>query len=116
MGLFERFALKHSDEIISNLQNYGQHIKELGFNRSFTYIPNGISLEELENSESIDPDIKEIIPKNKFIVGYTGKFGISNALNILVAAAEQLKANPNIVFVLVGKGNLKMKLLKAVFI
>jgi glycosyltransferase involved in cell wall biosynthesis len=115
MGLFERFALKHSDEIISNLQNYGQHIKELGFNRSFTYIPNGISLEELENSESIDPDIKEIIPKNKFIVGYTGKFGISNALNILVAAAEQLKANPNIVFVLVGKGQFKDEIIKSCF-
>lgn len=113
MGLFELFALKHSNEIISNLPNYGKHIKEMGINHDFTYIPNGISSEELENVESVDINFKEKIPTNKFIVGYTGKFGISNAIDDLISAAEILKNNTDIAFVLVGKGQNKSEFIQS---
>jgi len=112
MGFFERFALKNSDQIISNLPNYCQHIKELGINRNFTYIPNGISLGELKNSEPIDAKTKNKIPKDKFIVGYAGKFGILNALDILVDAAEKLKDNQDIVFLFVGDGQFKAEIIQ----
>jgi hypothetical protein len=42
MGWFEKFALIKSDLIVSNLQNYGEHIKNMGLNRSFEWISNGI--------------------------------------------------------------------------
>ena len=47
------------------------------------------------------------IPKNKFLVGYTGTIGASNALGTVVDAAEQLKHLDDIAFVIVGKGREK---------
>lgn len=111
MGFFEKFALLKSDQIISNLPNYDQHIKELGIDKSFKYVPNGISMEELEDIEPLDKDLESKIPKGKFIVGYTGKFGISNAIDDLIAAAIKVSYNhPDIFFVLVGDGQEKEKL------
>lgn len=110
MGLFEKFALIKSDFVISNLPNYNLHIKELGINRNFEYLPNGISIEELVDIEPISEDLKSKIPKNKFIVGYTGKFGISNAVDDLIAAIGKLKNYNDIFFVLVGNGQEKEKL------
>jgi len=110
MGFFEKFALKKSDFIVSNLPNYDQHIKELGINRKFNYLPNGISIEEFDDIEPISEDLKSCIPKNKFIVGYTGKFGISNAIDDLIGAIRKLKNYNNIFFVLVGNGQEKEKL------
>ncbi|WP_422089409.1 glycosyltransferase family 4 protein [Tenacibaculum ovolyticum] len=107
MGFFEKFALKKADVLVSNLQNYSSHIKNLGINRKADWISNGVDLTEMEGHSSLNEEIKNRIPKNKFIVGYTGKFGVSNALNYLIEAAELLKDNENILFVFVGDGQEK---------
>ena len=49
MSLIEKFALVKSNVIVSNLQNYGKHIKEvLGKNKEFTWISNGVDENELK--------------------------------------------------------------------
>ncbi len=112
MSWFEKFALKNADEIVSNLQNYGEHIKELGINRDFTWVSNGVELEELSDIEPLSDEIKGLIPKDKFIVGYTGTVGVANALDSFLASYEIIN-NKDIYFVIVGNGqekeNLKTK-------
>jgi hypothetical protein len=49
-------------------------------------------------------------PKNKFIVGYTGTLGVANALDSLIEAAELLKNQADIIFILVGGGREKENL------
>jgi len=100
----EKFALQKSDLIVSNLQNYTQHINELGINRKAEWISNGIDLDEMKNIEALDIEIKNKIPLDKFIVGYIGKLGVSNAVSFLIEAAKKLKDNQDIVFVIVGTG------------
>jgi len=111
MSWFEKFALNESDIIVSNLQNYGEHISnDLNIQREFEWISNGIDLDELKNIKPLSETLIKQIPKNKFIVGYTGTIGVANALNSFCEAANLLINNKDIVFVIVGNGQEKESL------
>jgi glycosyltransferase involved in cell wall biosynthesis len=114
MAWFEKFALKNSDIIVSNLQNYGEHInKDIGIDRRFEWISNGVDLDELSKSKVLNDDIKSKIPKDKFIVGYVGSFGISNAINFYLQAINIVDNKYDIVFVFLGDGELKKEIFKS---
>ncbi len=112
MSWCEKFAINKSDFVVSSLQNYGEYLKDLGIKKDFVWINNGISLEEMNNVEELPKDIEEKLPKDKFIVGYTGTVGIANALEYFCEAAKILKDNKKISFVIVGNGKLKSDLIK----
>ena len=113
MAWFEKFALKKSDTIVSNLQNYGQHIKDdVGIDRKFIWISNGVDLEELSQIEPLEEHLKASIPRDKFIVGYTGTVGVANALESFCEAARDLQEHDEILFVIVGDGQEKKNLIE----
>ncbi len=113
MSWFEKFALTKSDVIVSNLQNYGEHIKkDVGLDRDFEWISNGVDLEELKQIEPLSEEIEKQIPKDKFIIGYTGTVGIANALDSFLESAIELQDNEDIVFVIVGDGQEKKRLVE----
>jgi glycosyltransferase involved in cell wall biosynthesis len=70
----------------------------------FVHIPNGFNLEEMKKSRELDKSVSDLIPKNKFIVGYTGSLGASNAMEYLIEASNHLENNENIHFLIFGKG------------
>jgi len=107
MGWFERFALNHSDEILSNLPNYTEHTQNLGFKHEVHWISNGVNLEELSHTLELKEEYLKQLPKDKFIVAYTGTIGLSNALESFLESAKLLNHQEDIVFVLVGEGQLK---------
>lgn len=109
MSWFELFALHKSDLIVSNLQNYGAHIRNLGINRDFSWISNGIDLDEVKPAEPLAPEVVAKVPKGKFIVGYAGTVGLANALEYFLAAKKYIE-NSDIVFVVVGNGKIKAAL------
>lgn len=106
----EIFALKKADFIISNLFNYQQYLIDNNINKQFHWISNGIDLEELQNIEPLDDEIIKQIPNDKFIVGYAGTIGAANAIDVLLEASKYID-NDNIVFVIVGDGQEKTKLI-----
>ncbi|WP_297431343.1 glycosyltransferase family 4 protein [Sulfurimonas sp.] len=111
MSWFEKFALKKSDIIVSNLQNYGEHMKnDVGIKRDFEWISNGVDLDEIAQTEPLSSELQNKIPKDKFIVGYTGTVGVANALDSFCEAAKILENNREILFVIVGDGQEKEKL------
>jgi len=111
MGWFEKFALKKSDIIVSNLQNYGEHMKnDVGIDRKFEWISNGVDLDEITQAKPLSSELQNKIPKDKFIVGYTGTVGVANALDSFCEAAKILENNREILFVIVGDGQEKEKL------
>ena len=107
MSWFEKFAMKKADVVVSNLPNYGEHLKNRGVERPFEWISNGIDLEELQEIKPLPSSIVDIIPKNKFIVGYTGTIGTANAMESFCEAAKILETNQNIALVIVGEGQEK---------
>ncbi len=111
MSWFEKFALKKSDVIVSNLQNYGEHMKnDVGIKRDFEWISNGVDLDDIAQAEPLSSELQNKIPKDKFIVGYTGTVGVANALDSFCEAAKILENNREILFVIVGDGQEKEKL------
>jgi len=113
MSWCEKFAVKKADLIVSSLQNYDEHLKsDLGINRDFLWINNGISLEEMKKNEPLDKSIEEKIPRDKFIIGYTGTIGIANALEYFLESAKLLQRYEDILFVIVGNGKEKENLVK----
>ena len=104
-GWFEKFAYKRADKVISLLPNAKPHMESRGMNKDkFIHIPNGFNMEEMKKSKDLDKSIANLIPKNKFIVGYTGSLGASNAMEYLIKASNYLEKNENIHFVIFGKG------------
>ncbi len=105
MEKIENLALKKADKIISVLPNYEEYLKEKNIDTGeLEIIPNGICLEDYKEEENAPKEVLEKIPKNKFIVIYTGTFGKANALEHLIKAADILKKYKGIHFILVGKG------------
>lgn len=101
-------AYKKSYKVISNLKNSVEHMVDRGMSRSkFHWIPNGFSKSEVENKEPLDLAVQQLLPENKFIIGYTGSLGFANCLDCLLQAANILRDNDSIAFVLVGKGEYK---------
>ena len=112
MRWIERFGYKKADAIISLLPNAHIYINPISKDNSkFKWIPNGID-KDLLVDEKLQEMIINQIPKNKFIIGYTGTMGMANALEHLINASILLKDNTSIHFVLVGDGYLKRKTTK----
>ena len=58
-------------------------------------------------------EMRECIPKNKFIVGYTGSLSIAYGIIYLLKAARELK-NEEIHFIIIGSGPEKQDLINFV--
>jgi len=108
----EKRGYKKSDEIISLLPNAHKYINNISKDQSkFHWISNGID-EKLLINEELPLSVINKIPKNKFIVGYTGTMGMANALEYLIEASIIMKENNRVHFVLVGDGYLKEKFIE----
>ena len=104
----ENFAYKNADKVISMLPKTKEHMKLHGLNLSkWSYIPNGIYLEEWKNNFYLNNKTKKSLLKFKSnyntVIAYTGTFGIANALNSFLESAKLTKEK-SIGFVLLGKG------------
>lgn len=104
----EKKAYKEANVVISNLKSSYRHMSLHGMDEDkFAWIPNGFCIDEVKNKQDLDVSVRAQVPEDKFVVGYTGTIGVANALEYLVAAAEMLIDNKDIVFVVVGDGKLK---------
>lgn len=105
MQWVENRAYQKSDGVISNLKNSVEHMQSRGMDpKKFYWIPNGFSLNEVNQEVPLNEDANSKLPKDKFIIGYTGTMGVANALDTLIEAAEIVQDKPDIAFVLVGQG------------
>lgn len=112
----ENYAYKHVDKVVCLLPCAESYMRAHGLaSGKFYYVPNGVYLPEISNPEPLNDSLKNELPKDKFIVGYCGTFGIANALDNLVYVADRLKiSHPDIFFALVGLGPEKDHLKKLI--
>ena len=111
IGWFEKLAYRKSDKVVSLLPNAQKHVEAVAKKSvEFHYIPNGID-ENLVGFEDIPKDLEELIPKDRFIVGYAGTIGLANALEHFVDAALSFSYEEGITFLIVGDGYLKEDLI-----
>jgi len=111
MQWFSDYAYQKSDLTITVLANAYEYMKTHGLKEEkFKYIPNGISLEDMEENRELNVATLEQLSKDDFIVGYAGTIGIANALDTFVESAELLTAYPKVKLLLVGDGKERGKL------
>lgn len=112
MQRIEDLAYRTCDVALSNLSHVEEHMLSRGLPEGkFTYVPNGVSISEVSSSDPLNETAKAALPKDKFIVGYTGTLGLANKLDVLLEAAEALRDHDGIAFVLVGEGRNKRALM-----
>lgn len=108
MQWVEDRAYQDADAVVSNLKNAVEHMVSRGMARDkFSWVPNGFSLDEVNQKAPLNSTAVAQLPKNKFIVGYTGTLGVANAMDTLIEAAERLQRYSDITFALVGGGKEK---------
>lgn len=112
----ENYAYKHADRVVCLLPCAEPYMREHGLAPGkFYHVPNGVYLPEISDPEPLNDSLKTELPKDKFIVGYCGTFGIANALDNLIYVADKLKiTHPDIFFALVGLGPEKDHLKKLI--
>ena len=108
MQAAENCAYKHCDAVVSMLPKTKDYIVSHGLSpEKWFYVPNGICLEEIKNTEPLPEHHKEILNglkrQGKTIVGYAGTLGLANALHSFVEAAKKCK-NEKLHFIITGVG------------
>jgi len=110
LSWLEKFGYKKSNLIVGTMPNLIEHVRvNCKISTKCICIPQGLSINFYTNDQiELDPDyIISHIPSNKFIVCYAGTLNINNPLEALIRAAEILKNDTHIHFIILGEGNLK---------
>lgn len=115
MQIAENSAYRHCDKCISLLPFAEKYMRRHGLaSGKFVNIQNGIVEEDWETCEPIPDGHRKYFEENKekFIVGYFGGHALSNALDKALEVASELKkrGRDNILFVFVGDGAEKQRL------
>ncbi len=115
MQIAEDSAYKHCDKCVALLPYSKDYMVEHGLKpEKFVNIQNGIVEEEWENPQPVPEEHKRFFGehKDKFIVGYFGGHALSNALENILNVAKTMLDRNNTIFVLVGDGVEKNRLIK----
>lgn len=105
----EKFLYRHADRVIVNSPGFIQHVTNRGA-RWVELVPNGA------DPEMFHPEKDGVIFRNnhhlqdKFVVTYAGAHGLSNDLEVVLKAAQQLMADNRIHFIFIGDGKEKKAL------
>lgn len=106
LGLFSsmvRWFYRNSDRILISSKGFEKSICEKGdFAPKIVYFPNWVDSVFSNNREAETPAVPE-----GFIAMFTGNIGESQDFGTVLNAAEQLRDNLNIHFVIVGNGRAK---------
>lgn len=117
MSIAEKHAYSKADRVIGVAPNEVEYMLQHGLQNKekFTCIQNGVVLEDWRNPQKLNEEYEKFFNKlhkdKKFIVCYVGGHAISNALDTLIEAARLNKEDNQIVYVLVGKGTEKERLI-----
>ncbi len=111
----EKKAYENADYIVGTMPRLDLHIKEvIDKPFRFKHIGQGVDPEFFDNLEPLPLEIENMIPKDKFIVGFAGGFNLAYKLEQFVDVARILKERgmDDIVLVFMGDGPEKEKVME----
>lgn len=109
LSFVERLGYQKSDIIVGTMPNLSEHVENIiGRVKPVKCIPMGFDPSMIEDTNEISLEyISKYLCKDYFNVVHAGTVGITNSLETFFKAAELLKDNKKIRFVIVGDGPLK---------
>lgn len=108
----EAWTYRKADRIVPVTDSFRHHIEKRGAAaHKITVVKNGVDLERFSRPRR-DPGLaRELGLKGSFTAAYFGTHGMAHALDSVLRAAELLRDDPRIVFLLVGDGAERRRLL-----
>jgi glycosyltransferase involved in cell wall biosynthesis len=107
----ENFLYKRADHILVNSPAYREYMLAKGIaENKVTYIPYGTDVDMFNPSIDGSSIRKGLNVEDKFVVFYAGALGQANDIDTLLRAAERLKKEDSISFVLFGDGKERARL------
>lgn len=109
LAWLERLAYRKSDAIVGTMPNLGTHVRnEIGLDRPVFCIPMGVAEDQLVEGPALAHDyVERYLSSDKFKVVHAGTIGITNALDVFFEAAQAMRDEVDVEFVIVGDGALK---------
>ena len=104
----EKFGYRNSDLIVGTMPNLSEHVRTVtGREMDCHCIPFGYDPALYDSPEPLPEEYEDLyIPKDKFIIGYAGSIGRTNALETLIQCASEMKDDSGVHFLLLGDGDL----------
>jgi glycosyltransferase involved in cell wall biosynthesis len=109
LSWIERWGYKKSDLTIGTMPNLGEHVNSIVKQKYNTAcVPFGFHLDDFKERILKGKNRMNYgIPSDKFVIGYAGSIGLSNGLDTFIKVIKRLRNNPQIHFVILGKGSLR---------
>lgn len=110
LGVIERLGYKYADAIVGTMPNLGEHVLQvLGYSKKTHCIPMGVDAATFTKPEALPVDYEaSYFPKEKFVVAHVGSIGITNALDTFLDCAKAMQDQPDVHFLVVGDGDLRV--------
>ena len=103
----EEYAYRTADKVVSVLPTADRYMQAHGMApEKFLYIPNGADITHHDHESLEDISLKlirDLKDNGCFLLGYSGRMGLANALNFLIVALSFID-DPRIHVVLLGEG------------
>ncbi len=116
IGFLERLEkglYRRADHIVSVTRSFKRHIQAKGTGpEKITVIRNGADLDFFRPREKENAVRKELGIEGKFVASYIGTHGMAHGLDVVLDAASMLKDDPRFVFLLVGDGAERERLVR----
>ena len=108
----ERTAYRKADAVVSVTDSFVPHILALRGRGPVEVIKNGVDLSFFTAGEATAAQAlrKELGLEGKFVATYVGTHGMAHGLDAILTAAELLRENRQIAFLLVGDGSERPRL------
>lgn len=100
---FVRFTYSHTDLILVQSEAFIKPVTKLAQNIPIEYYPNSVEKEFYTPDKVVVPEIHSL--KTGFTILFAGNIGVAQSMGTVVAAAERLRAYPEIKIVVLGSGS-----------
>ncbi|TDX59899.1 glycosyltransferase involved in cell wall biosynthesis [Methylosinus sp. sav-2] len=109
----EALAYRRADRIVSVTDSFMPHIAARGgAPEKTTVIKNGADLDRFNASDDTHAAKERLDLQSKFVAAYVGTHGMAHGLDTILEAAELLRGSTDIIFLLVGEGAERPRLLR----
>lgn len=113
LEFLEMFAYRKADRIVPVTDAFKRYMVGKGIDPGkIEVIKNGVDLAFYQAVSGDNPLSRELGVEGKFVASYFGTHGMAHHLETVLEAAQGLKAQSNIVFLMVGDGADKARLLE----
>ncbi|MEO1406650.1 MAG: glycosyltransferase family 4 protein, partial [Pseudomonadota bacterium] len=109
----ERLAYNQADHIVSVTDAFVPHIKDrLNSDKPISIVKNGVNLDLFKKGETAERTKARFGLEGRFVAAYAGTHGMAHGLDTILDAADLLRYDKRIGFLLVGDGAERQRLVQ----